>query len=183
KADRKAICHKRSLGYSLQTALLISDRDGTPISPLSFSLWANDGLYTTRQSPVLAVRKGVALRLDLNEDIAFCGDEVLLRRLIMNLLDNAIKYTPSGGSVSVKLANEQTAIKIIVSDTGMGIPAEAAAHVFERFYRADKARSRADGGSGLGLAIARWVAETHKGSIDLVSISGKGSKFIVSLPK
>lgn len=136
-----------------------------------------------RAAQVLAVRKGVALRLDLNEDIAFCGDEVLLRRLIMNLLDNAIKYTPAGGSVSVRLISEPAGVKFIVSDTGIGIPAEAAPYIFERFYRADKARSRADGGSGLGLAIAKWVAEAHKGSIDLISNPDHGSKFIVLLPR
>jgi signal transduction histidine kinase len=101
----------------------------------------------------------------------------------MNLLDNAIKYTPAGGSVSVRLLSEPERIKFIVSDTGIGIPAESAPYIFERFYRADKARSRADGGSGLGLAIARWVAEAHKGSIDLVSNPDHGSKFTVSLPR
>jgi signal transduction histidine kinase len=136
-----------------------------------------------RAMKVIAAANGVSLTVDLAEDVAFSGDEDLIRRLITNLLDNAIKYTPSGGSVSVKLASEQTAVKIIVSDTGQGIPAEAAAHVFERFYRVDKARSRAEGGSGLGLAIARWIAEAHKGSIDLVSIPGKGSEFTVSMPR
>ncbi len=135
-----------------------------------------------RGMKLIAAANGVSLTLSLGEDVAFSGDEDLLKRLIVNLLDNAINYTPSGGSVSVKLASEQSAVKIIVSDTGIGIPAEDAPHVFERFYRVDKARSRADGGSGLGLAIAGWIAEAHKGSIDLVSIPGKGSKFTVSLP-
>jgi signal transduction histidine kinase len=153
--------------------------------PLKFEeFYLNDLVEDAcRAAQVLAVRKGVALRLDLNEDIAFSGDEVLLRRLIMNLLDNAIKYTPAGGSVSVRLISEPDRVKFIVSDTGIGIPADAAPYIFERFYRADKARSRADGGSGLGLAIARWVAEAHKGSIDLVSNPDHGSKFIVSLPR
>jgi heavy metal sensor kinase len=136
-----------------------------------------------RAMKVIATAKGVFLTADLAGDVAFAGDADLLRQLVMNLLDNAINYTPSGGSVSVKLTSEQSAVKIIVSDTGIGIPAEAAAHVFERFYRVDKARSRADGGSGLGLAIARWIAEAHKGSIDLVSVPTKGSKFTVLLPK
>jgi two-component system OmpR family sensor kinase len=153
--------------------------------PLKFEeFYLNDLVEDAcRAAQVLAMRKGVALRLDLNEDVAFHGDEVLLRRLIMNLLDNAIKYTPAGGSVSVRLVSEPERVKFIVSDTGIGIPAESAPHVFERFYRADKARSRADGGSGLGLAIARWVAEAHKGSIDLISSPDQGSEFIVSLPR
>jgi signal transduction histidine kinase len=103
--------------------------------------------------------------------------------MLLNLLDNATKYTPSGGSISVTLECESANVKIMVSDTGIGIPAESASHIFERFYRVDKARSRADGGSGLGLAIAKWVAEAHKGSIDLTSSPGHGSKFTVSLPR
>lgn len=136
-----------------------------------------------KAATVLAVKKGVSLTLEPAADIAFRGDEDLLRRMLLNLLDNAIKYTPSGGSVSVALACEPANVEIMVSDTGIGIPAEQAPHVFERFYRVDKARSRADGGSGLGLAIAKWVAEAHKGSIDLKSSPGHGSKFTASLPR
>jgi len=135
-----------------------------------------------RAATVLTVREGISLTLAPTTDIPFRGDEELLRRMLLNLLDNAIKYTPSGGSVSVELARERGNVKILVSDTGIGIPADDAPHVFERFYRVEKARSRADGGSGLGLAIAKWVAEAHKGSIQLVSSSGKGSTFTVSLP-
>ena len=136
-----------------------------------------------RAATVLTVREGVTLTLKPMSDIAFSGDVDLLRRMFMNLLDNAIKYTSSGGSISVEVEREPENLKIIVSDTGIGIPADQAPHVFERFYRVDKARSRADGGSGLGLAIAKWVAEAHKGSIDLVSSPGQGSKFTVSLPR
>jgi len=136
-----------------------------------------------KAAAVLTVREGVSLTKEPTADIAFRGDQDLLRRMLLNLLDNAIKYTPSGGSVSVELACEPANVKIIVSDTGIGIPADHAQHVFERFYRVDKARSRADGGSGLGLAIAKWVAEAHQGSIRLVSRPGHGSKFTVSLPK
>ena len=136
-----------------------------------------------KAATVLTLRDGVSLKLKPTADIAFRGDEDLLRRMLLNLLDNAIKYTPSGGSVSVELALEPSQIKIIVSDTGIGIPAEHAPHVFERFYRIDKARSRAEGGSGLGLAIAKWVAEAHRGYIDLTSNPGHGSTFTVSLPR
>jgi heavy metal sensor kinase len=135
-----------------------------------------------RAATVLTVREGVLLTMKPTGDISFRGDEDLLRRMLLNLLDNAIKYTPSGGSVSVELARGSVDVKIIVSDTGIGIPADQAAHVFERFYRVDQARSRADGGTGLGLAIAKWVAEAHKGSIRLESSSGHGSTFTVSLP-
>lgn len=136
-----------------------------------------------RAARVLALQERVTLTLESTADIAYHGDEDLLRRMLMNLLDNATKYTPSGGSISVQIVLESGRVKIVVSDTGIGIPAESAPHVFERFYRVNAARSRADGGSGLGLAIAKWVAEAHKGSIDLLSRPGHGSKFTVSLPR
>ena len=128
------------------------------------------------------MQKQIVLTFDSTLDIAYCGDEELLRRMLLNLLDNAIKYTPSGGMVRVKLIAEAGQINLEIADTGIGIPAEAIPHVFERFYRVEKARSRADGGSGLGLAIAKWAAEAHNGSISLKSRQGEGSVFLVSLP-
>lgn len=135
-----------------------------------------------RGAQVLAVQKGLSLRLEPAPDISFQGDEDILRRMLLNLLDNAIKYTPAGGAVTVTLKQEPGFITINVSDTGIGIPAEAAPQVFERFYRIGQARSRADGGSGLGLSIAKWAAEAHKGSITVTSQPGQGSTFTVSLP-
>jgi len=135
-----------------------------------------------RSMQVLALKKGVSLTLEPGDDFIFRGDEDLIRRMLLNLLDNAVKYTASGGSVAVKLFVQKSQARITVTDTGIGIPAEEAAHVFERFYRVDKARSRADGGSGLGLSIAKWVAEAHNGSIELLSQPGKGSTFTVSMP-
>ena len=130
----------------------------------------------------LALNKNLSLDFESPGDTAFRGDEDLLRRMVINLLDNAIKYTADGGSVSVKLWREEGRIKLRVADNGIGIQAEAAAHVFERFYRADKARSRAEGGSGLGLPIVKWIAEAHQGSVSLESAPGHGSSFTVSLP-
>ncbi len=135
-----------------------------------------------KAAQILALRKGVALVSDSGQDAPFQGDEDMLRRLILNLLDNAVKYTPTGGSIVVRLESGKRQAKIIVSDTGIGIPVDAASHVFERFYRVSKARSRAEGGSGLGLSIARWVAESHNGTIDLDSQPGRGSTFTVTLP-
>ena len=135
-----------------------------------------------KSSQVLALAKAVPLTLDPATDITFSGDESLIRRMIVNLLDNAIKYTPSGGHVSVRLTSKDSSVEIAVADTGIGISADATARIFERFYRADRARSRSDGGSGLGLSIAKWVAEAHNGSIDLDSRPGAGSTFTVSLP-
>jgi heavy metal sensor kinase len=132
---------------------------------------------------VLALNKGVTLNSTSPADIPFFGDEDLLRRMLLNLLDNAIKYTPSGGLVEVSLSCDGEFAKISVRDNGIGVPAEASSQIFERFYRVGKARSRADGGSGLGLSITKWVAEAHNGTIDLVSKAGSGSTFTVTLPR
>jgi two-component system, OmpR family, sensor kinase len=136
-----------------------------------------------KSSQVFALAKAISLTLDPATDITFRGDESLIRRMIVNLLDNAIKYTPSGGHVSVKLTSRDSNVEIAVADTGIGIPADVTARIFERFYRADRARSRSDGGSGLGLSIAKWVAEAHDGTIHLDSKPGAGSTFTVSLPQ
>ncbi|HEY8460308.1 MAG TPA: heavy metal sensor histidine kinase [Blastocatellia bacterium] len=130
----------------------------------------------------LALNKRLSLNFESSGETAFRGDEDLLRRMVVNLLDNAIKYTPDGGAVTVGLWRENGLIRLRVADNGIGIPAEAAARVFERFYRVDKARSRAEGGSGLGLPIVKWIAEAHHGSVSLESAPGRGSSFTVSLP-
>ncbi|HEX5081235.1 MAG TPA: heavy metal sensor histidine kinase, partial [Blastocatellia bacterium] len=130
----------------------------------------------------LALNKSLSLNFESSDETAFRGDEDLLRRMVVNLLDNAIKYTPDGGSVSVRLWRDNGLVKLRVTDNGIGIPAEAAARVFERFYRIDKARSRAEGGSGLGLPIVKWIAEAHHGSVNLESAPEHGSSFTISLP-
>ncbi|MGA2592803.1 MAG: ATP-binding protein [Bryobacteraceae bacterium] len=129
----------------------------------------------------LASSKNVGLECRCREDVTFRGDQELLRRLILNLLDNAIRYTPAGGKVAAKLEANAGDLRIIVSDTGIGIPPDAAPHVFERFYRADEARSREQGGFGLGLSIVKWIAESHKGTVQLNSQPGVGSTFTVLL--
>ncbi len=135
-----------------------------------------------RSARALALRKNLSLNFESSDDTAFRGDEDLFRRMVINLLDNAIKYTPDGGAVSVKLWRENGHVKLSVTDNGIGIPAEDAAHIFERFYRVDKARSRAEGGSGLGLPIVKWIAEAHHGSVSMESAPEHGSSFTVSLP-
>jgi two-component system OmpR family sensor kinase len=130
----------------------------------------------------LAAPKGVNITFEGVEDISFRGDDELLRRMVLNLLRNAIHYTPTGGSIVVKLEREMTVVRLVVSDSGIGISPESASRIFDRFYRVDSSRSRADGGSGLGLSIAKLAAEAHRGSIELASLLGSGSKFTVSLP-
>ncbi len=136
-----------------------------------------------RSVQALAAAREIRLECQTAEDIPFRGDEELLRRLVMNLLDNAIRYTPQGGQVSAALQADGGELKMEVRDTGMGIAPEAMPHVFERFYRADKARSRQDGGFGLGLAIVKWIAESHGGAVQVASQAGTGTMFTVRLPR
>jgi heavy metal sensor kinase len=131
----------------------------------------------------LASARKIQLECHSAGDVPFRGDEELLRRLVVNLLDNAIRYTPPGGKVSAALEVEGADVRVRVADNGMGIAPEAALHVFERFYRADKARSREDGGFGLGLAIVKWIAESHNGAVELSSELESGSVFTVTLPR
>ena len=129
-----------------------------------------------------AVQKGVDLRLDTGDPITIAGDEDLLLQLVLNLLDNAVKYTPSGGQVLAGWKVDGQGVELRVQDTGIGIPSEHISHIFDRFYRVDKARSRDEGGVGLGLSIARWIAEAHGGSINVDSIPLRGSTFVCRLP-
>jgi len=103
--------------------------------------------------------------------------------LFLNLVDNAIKYTPEGGRVTLSWRREDGWVRVDVSDTGVGIPPEDLPHIFERFYRVDKARSRERGGTGLGLSIAQWIAHAHGGRIEVESQVGQGTTFTVWLPE
>jgi heavy metal sensor kinase len=129
----------------------------------------------------LAEAKEVLLRLDGESPVPVAGDEGRLRQVFINLVDNAVKYTPTGGSVTVRVGQRSRAAIVAIEDTGIGIPAEHAPRVFDRFYRVDKARTRAEGGTGLGLSIARSIVVAHGGSIDLASVPGKGTTCTVTL--
>jgi heavy metal sensor kinase len=131
----------------------------------------------------LAEQKTVRLAFAGSEDLPFRGDEALLRRLFVNLLDNAIKYTPAGGDVTLSAERRNGDYLVTVADTGPGIPIDAQAHIFDRFYRADRdRRASATSGAGLGLAIASWVAQTHGGHLSLEQSNGQGSRFAVRFP-
>ena len=127
----------------------------------------------------IAAEKGVALSVE-GCDATVEGYPVLLRELFHNLIDNAIKYTPAGGSVNVQLSRQEGHIRCTVKDTGIGIPEEHQAHVFERFYRVDKSHSRQTGGTGLGLAIVKHVAEVHQAQVKLISGIEEGTTVSVT---
>jgi heavy metal sensor kinase len=129
----------------------------------------------------VAHEKGVEMEVQAGPRIRLLADEDLLLQLTLNLLDNAVKYTPVGGIVGVAWALENGSAVLRVSDTGPGIPREHLPHVFDRFYRVDASRG-ASAGAGLGLSISKWIAEVHGGTIAVESASGRGSTFIVRLP-
>ncbi len=139
-----------------------------------------------RAARALASQRQVEVDMVIGDEALFRGDEALVRRLVMNLLDNAIKHTSAGGRVSVALGCEDGRYRITVRDTGPGIPEDARPHIFERFFRADVARSRGAGasgdGAGLGLSIAAWIAEAHGGRVTLDSSGPSGSTFSATLP-
>jgi two-component system OmpR family sensor kinase len=137
-----------------------------------------------RAARVLATTKDVRVELQSLASAAWTGDEELVRRLVGNLLDNAIRHTPGGSTVAVKLRQTAGGFIIEVSDAGSGIAPEMQAHIFERFFRVDRSRSRrVDGGAGLGLALARWIARVHGGDVTLAQSSAAGSTFNVFLPR
>jgi heavy metal sensor kinase len=142
------------------------------------------GLLTELSSDieVLVREKGIEFKLAPLEDLSIEGDRVKLEQLFLNLLENAIRYTPGGGVISASMVREGKTAVISIKDTGIGISKEHIPHLFERFYRVDKARSRAEGGAGLGLAICKHIAQVHHGKIEVQSQVGKGSTFSVSLP-
>lgn len=131
----------------------------------------------------VAARERIKLNSRVIPQIDLYGDQTRIKQLVSILIDNAIKYTPSGGEVNLEVKNLENKVEIIISDTGEGIEQEHLNKIFERFYRVDKARSREDGGIGLGLSIADSIVKAHKGTIKIQSAPDKGSTFIISLPK
>ncbi len=132
------------------------------------------------------LRKGpnaLEIRLGHEDQALVWGDAERLRQILLNLADNAIKYTPTGGVITLSLQNEDGWVAIAVSDTGIGIHPDSQAHIFDRFYRTDKARSREFGGSGLGLSIVQWIAQAHNGRVTVESETQKGSTFTLWLPE
>ncbi len=131
---------------------------------------------------ILAKEKGCSLKAELQDVRAILGDAGQLKQLVINLLDNAIRHTPQGGSVTVTLHSSASHVQLTIEDTGSGISAEHLPHIFERFYRADPARDRGRGGTGLGLAIAQEIVRAHHGTITVNSAVGTGSAFTVHFP-
>lgn len=156
-----------------------ADSGGLPLQRQPVEL---DNILFEVHRQVDRLEKSVELELTDVDQVSVLGDSDRLKQLMLNLVDNAIKYTPSGGMVSLSLSKQNGWANLSVSDTGIGIPPEDIPHVFDRFYRVDKARNRSQGGSGLGLAIAKWIVQAHGGNIQVESQVGEGTIFTVRLP-
>jgi len=135
-----------------------------------------------KHAEVLAEEKNIKILISFLEPVHIKGDEVRLRQMVWNILQNGIKYTQCGGELKISLQNEGKFALLTIQDTGIGIPEEDLDFIFNRFYRVDKARSRDEGGSGLGLSICRQIAEAHKGTIEVESKLGVGTRFKIRLP-
>ena len=131
---------------------------------------------------ILAEPKQITVTTRVDNGVEIMGDRVRLHQAFLNVIENAIKYTPAGGSVHVRLDARGTSADLVVADTGVGIPADQLPRIYDRFYRVDKARSQDVQGTGLGLAIVKWVVESHDGAINVSSEAGKGTTFMLSFP-
>jgi heavy metal sensor kinase len=130
---------------------------------------------------IFADRKEITLVADELADVRLIGDELKLRRMLWNIIENGIKYTPKGGGMNVSSYTNNGFVCVNVKDNGIGISGDDIEYIFDRFYRADRSRKR-ESGSGLGLSISKWIAEAHKGTIEVTSQPSKGSQFLIKLP-
>ena len=171
----------RRLGRLVDDMLVLAraDAGGYPLRPVD--LYLDEVVADCRRAvDVLAVERGVTILSAGAAEIPFRGDEDLLRRLVLNVLQNAVQHTPAGGSVGVDVKQEREAVRIRVTDEGGGIPAGDQQRIFDRFVQLDAARRGQ--GTGLGLPIARWIAEAHSGTLELEQSGAGGSTFCISFP-
>jgi len=171
------------LGRLIEDLLQLSQIESQPVTPRVQAVPLRplvQEVFATLQ-PELAKRR-VRVSMTLKEQWVVQADSDRLRQVLMNLLDNAIKYNREGGSITVTAEPEGQLLRIGVADTGIGIPAEDAPRIFERFYRVDKARSRELGGTGLGLSIVKHIVESHGGTVTVTTRPGEGSTFSFTLP-
>jgi heavy metal sensor kinase len=161
--------------------LLISRLDAGEVLPKTVINLGELASATIEEARILAEEKSVTIAEQLQPNVWVEGDRLRLQQVIVNLLDNAIKYTPKDGRVVVTVS-AGTHARVTVEDNGVGIPSDSVPHVFDRFYRADKARTRDSGGTGLGLSIAKAICAAHGGNVSVTSTEGSGSIFTVELP-
>jgi heavy metal sensor kinase len=173
----------RRLKRIVQEMFLLAQGDAGAFAPTVSSFYLDELIQeAVRAARIIGDPLGVRVVVEGLEEAPISGDEGLIRQMLLGLLDNAIRHTPAGGRVTVELVREEGTWRVEVADTGTGIPAEDQPYIFDRFYRANKARTRAAGGAGLGLSIARWIATLHKGTLGLTASGAEGTVFTVRLP-
>ena len=171
------------LSHMINQLLVLANAEAGEIEWTDQSVDLSDMIVSLVEQlePVASV-KGITMTTTAEPHVHVCGDASWIERVVLNLLDNAIKFTPDGGNVTVRMAAKGAEAALSVQDNGIGIPAEALPHIFERFYRAEPSRSKQIEGVGLGLALAQWIVEKHGGRITVESQPGQGSCFTVYLP-
>ncbi|MDP4095082.1 MAG: ATP-binding protein [Bacillota bacterium] len=179
----KALNENKKMAKLIDDLLLLA-RSDVKQNVLDMNVFLLDSVLKEAIIPfeVLASKRNIKLSHELNTKVMYYGDSNLIKRLLVILTDNALKYTSEGGKVEIQSKISNHTVEIYVSDTGEGIEKEHLDKIFTRFYRVDKVRSRSKGGSGLGLSIAQWIVNEHHGSIRVDSTPGKGSTFVVCLP-
>ncbi|HZT74227.1 MAG TPA: ATP-binding protein [Terriglobales bacterium] len=174
------------LNRMIRNLLVLAQADAGQVRPRLEALDLNELVRDlVEQMQVVAAAREVALRAVTAAPVPVQADSLRLRQMVLNLIDNALKYTPPGGRIEVRVERQLGRARVQVRDTGIGIDPADLPHIFERFYRADKSRSRTAGavdGCGLGLPMVKWVAELHRGSVEVTSTPGQGSSFTVNLP-
>jgi heavy metal sensor kinase len=174
EVDRLALLVDKLLTLSrADTGRASLNVDIVDIAQLAEEVAEQLGVLAEEREQTISVRSEVAPR--------WLGDRMVLRQALLNLVDNAIKYTPVGGEIEIAVAQAPEGTIIDVTDTGPGIPSDLQSRIFDRFYRVDKARSRENGGTGLGLAIAKWAVEVNGGRLTLEPTNGAGSRFRITL--
>lgn len=163
--------------------LLLAQADAGELPLLTQNLELDTLVLQVFEQANLLAKDGASLELDRFEPVRVHADPDRLKQLLLNLITNALKHTPAEGCITLSVWPNGPEALVTVADTGEGIPAEDLPHIFDRFYRVDKARARKQGGAGLGLAIALWIAEAHGGRITVKSTVGKGTTFTVHLPR
>ena len=184
EALRQVVVESERTTRLVEDLLLLARADaGLPSLPLERMELTPLVRDVCQQGQVLAESRQLQISaVAPDEPVYVEANDPALRRMLLLLLDNAVKYTPAGGRITLSVDRDPAGASVAVRDTGIGIPETALPHVFERFYRVDESRNRDAGGTGLGLSIAKWIAERHHASLEAESVVGEGSVFRIRFP-